>query len=236
MRVNGVILAAGAGKRIGGGTSKAFLPVAGRPLILHTLRCFASSKTVRKVILVLANNQLKRCQDLISSECSLRDLRCLFQPGGKRRQDSVRKGLERLDEDCEVVAIHDGARPFVSPRLIDRCVKVAFRKGSVVSGLPVRDTIKMVTGDGRVRETPPRDSLWEIQTPQVFRVDIIREAYLRADQEGVEATDDAMLVERLGGKVVVLKGQPANFKVTFPEDLLLADAILRKKKPPQGHL
>ena len=167
---------------------------------------------------------------MIRSDSKLRDLHCLFQSGGRRRQDSVRKGLERLDDDCDIVAIHDGARPFVSPRLIDRCVKMAYRSGSVVPGLSVRNTIKVVTEEGIVKETSPRHSFKEIQTPQVFRVDIIREAFLRAAKEGVEATDDAMLVEKLGRKVVVLKGEPENFKVTFPVDLLLANSISIKNK------
>jgi 2-C-methyl-D-erythritol 4-phosphate cytidylyltransferase len=132
-----------------------------------------------------------------------------------------------LDADCEIVIIHDGARPFVSPRLIDRCVEVAFKEGAVVVGVPVRDTIKVISADRRVQETPPRESLWEIQTPQVFRIDIIREAYDRAAREGTEATDDAMLVERLGKSVALLEGHATNIKITLPEDLLFAEALLR---------
>lgn len=230
MQVNAVILAAGAGRRMRKHTPKLFLLIAGVPLILHTLRRFAASATVQKVILVLAKNQIKKCRSLIRSDCNLRGLQCLYQTGGRRRQDSVRKGLECLDDDCDIVVIHDGARPFVSPRLIDRCVKMAYRTGSVVPGLSVRNTIKVVTEKGIVKETFPRDSYREIQTPQVFRVDIIREACLRAAKKGVEVTDDAMLVEQLGRKVFVLKGEPENFKVTFPIDLLLANSISIKNK------
>jgi 2-C-methyl-D-erythritol 4-phosphate cytidylyltransferase len=131
-----------------------------------------------------------------------------------------------LDTDCEVVVIHDGARPFVSPGLIDQCVEKAFTEGAVVVGMPVRDTIKVVAAGQRVRETPPRESLWEIQTPQVFRVELIREAYLRAAREGIEATDDAMLVERLGATVSVLEGERTNIKITFLEDFLFGEALL----------
>ncbi|MFQ5851001.1 MAG: 2-C-methyl-D-erythritol 4-phosphate cytidylyltransferase [Candidatus Binatia bacterium] len=226
MRVNGVVVAAGEGKRIGKGAPKPFLPIAGRPMILHTLSRFAASETVRKVVLVAAEAVVFRCQDLIRSDSRLRSLECIVQPGGPRRQDSVEQGLARLDTDCEVVVIHDGARPFVSPRLIDQCVELAFREGSVVVGVPVRDTIKVVSADRQVRETPPRDSLWEIQTPQVFRVEIIREAYLSASREGQGASDDAMLVERLGRTVTVLEGERTNIKITFSEDLLFAGALL----------
>ncbi|MFQ5540515.1 MAG: 2-C-methyl-D-erythritol 4-phosphate cytidylyltransferase [Candidatus Binatia bacterium] len=228
MQVNGVIVAAGEGKRTGKETPKAFLPLAGRPMILHTLSRFATCKNLCKVILVTLESEVSRCQELIRSDDRLRSLECVVKPGGPRRQDSVEQGLACLDADCEVVVIHDGARPFVSSPLIDRCVDIAFEKGAVVVGVPVRDTIKVVTEDGRVRETPPRKSLWEIQTPQVFRVELIREAYLQAAQEDLEGTDDAMLVERLGASVAVLQGEKTNIKMTFEEDFLFGEALLSK--------
>lgn len=226
MRVNAVIVAAGEGKRMGEKVPKPFLPLGGRPLILHTLRRFAASQ-VRKVIVVAAGRELSRCQEFIQSDLQLGGLECVFQTGGQRRQDSVSEGLARLDTDCEVVVIHDGVRPFVSPSLIDRCVEKAFQKGAVVVGVPVRDTIKVVSVDRQVRETPSRDSLWEIQTPQAFRTEIIREAFRHAAIEGVEATDDAMLVESLGKSVALLEGERTNIKITVPEDLLFAEALLR---------
>jgi len=228
MRVNAVIVAAGEGRRIGGEIPKPFLPIGGRPMILHTLNRFAESQTVRKVILVTAARQISRCHELIQSDPTLHRLEAVIQAGGFRRQDSVGQGLERLDRDCDVVVIHDGARPFVSPHLIDRCVEVAFREGAVVVGIPVRSTIKVVSVERQIQETPPRGSLWEIQTPQVFRTEIIREACRRAAEEGIEATDDAMLVERLGKKVSVVEGAAANIKITLPEDLLWAEALLRE--------
>jgi len=226
MRVNGVIVAAGEGKRTGKDTPKTFLPLAGRPMILHTLSRFASCEKVRKVVLVTPESEVLRCQGLIRSDNRFRSLQCVVKPGGSRRQDSVWRGLEGLDTDCEVVVIHDGARPFVSSGLIDQCVEKAFTEGAVVVGLPVRDTIKVVVASQRVSETPPRGSLWEIQTPQVFRVELIREAYLRAARDGIEATDDAMLVERLGATVSVLEGERTNIKITFLEDFLFGEALL----------
>jgi len=222
MRINGVIVAAGEGKRIGKGTPKLFLPVAGRPMILHTLNRFAACDMVRKVILVTPEHDVVKCRDLIRADSELRSLQCLVQHGGDRRQDSVRQGLACLDADCETVVIHDGARPFVSSRLIDRSVEAASREGPVVVGVPVRDTIKVVSLDRRIRKTPRRDTLWEIQTPQVFQADLIRAAYAQAVRDGVEATDDAALVERLGTTVTVLEGERTNIKMTFPEDFLFA--------------
>ena len=229
MRVNAVIVAAGEGKRMGGNVPKVFLPLGGRPLILHTLSRFAASQ-VRRVILVAAAQELSRCEQWIRSDPELSGLDWTLQAGGPRRQDSVSRGLERLDDDCEIVIIHDGARPLVSPGLIDRCVEAAGREGAVVVSIPVRDTIKIVSESRRVQSTPPRDSLREIQTPQAFRVEIIREAHLQADREGIEATDDAMLVERLGKSVTLLEGERTNIKITTPEDFLLAEALIRERR------
>ncbi len=233
MQVNALIVAAGEGKRIGGAVPpKPFLPIGDRPMILHTLRRFEESRTVRKVVLLTSKKEISRCQELVRSDSQLRGLECIIRPGGLRRQDSVSQGLTQLDADCEVVIIHDGVRPFVSSRLIDRCVEVAFKEGAVIVGVPVRDTIKVISTGRLVRETPPRDSLWEIQTPQVFRTEIIREAYRQAVLEGTEATDDAMLVERLGKNVTLLEGQTTNIKITVPEDFLFAEALLREGQVP----
>ena len=225
--MNAVIVAAGEGKRMRGRLPKPFLSLAGRPLILHTLGRFASS-SVRKVILVAAETELSRCRGLVESDPRLRGLEVVFQAGGVRRQDSVRSGLSRLDPDCEAVVIHDGVRPFISPELIDICIEIASREGAVVVGVPVKDTIKLVRADLRVAETPSRNSLWEIQTPQVFRSEIILEAYNRAQREATEATDDATLVERLGREVTVVAGEATNIKITLPQDLLLAEAMIRE--------
>jgi len=232
MQVNALIVAAGEGKRIGSAVPKPFLPIGDRPMILHTLRRFGESRTVRKVVLLTSKKEISRCQELVRSDSQLRGLECIIRPGGLRRQDSVSQGLTQLDADCEVVIIHDGVRPFVSSRLIDRCVELAFKEGAVIVGVPVRDTIKVISADRLVRETPPRDSLWEIQTPQVFRTEIIREAYRQAVLEGTEATDDAMLVERLGKNVTLLEGQTTNIKITVPEDFLFAEALLREGQVP----
>ena len=226
MRVNAVIVAAGEGKRMGGEAPKPFLLLGGCPILLHTLNRFAASQ-VRKVVVVAAQKQISKCQELIRSDSQLNGLEIVLQSGGLTRQDSVSRGLAWLDPDCEVVVIHDGVRPFVSPRLIDRCIEAAFMEGAVVIGLPVRDTVKVISADRQVKETPPRDSLWGIQTPQVFRTGIIREAFRNATRKGIEATDDAMLVERLGKRVAVLEGEWTNIKITAPEDLLFAEALLR---------
>jgi len=228
MQVTAIIVAAGEGKRIGGAISKTFLPVAGRPLVLRTLDRFFSTKSVEQVILVVAEKDIRRSQELIRSDSNLSHRPWLLQAGGESRQASVRHGLERLGSDCEIVAIHDGARPFVSAGLIDRCVDEARRSGAAVIGLPVKDTIKVVSEDHWVKATPPRNTLWEIQTPQVFRREIIVEAHHWGKRQAIEATDDAMLVEQMGQPVFLLEGERTNIKITVPEDFLLAEALLRE--------
>ena len=226
MRVNAVIVAAGEWERVGGKIAKPFLPINGRPIILRTLSRFAASQ-VRKLVLVTPEPDISKYQELVRSDPQLGGLEFVFQAGGHRRQDSVRHGLSRLDSDCEVVVIHDGARPFVAPEIIDRCVEAAFREGAVVVGVPVSSTVKVVSSSRRVKETPPRDCLWEIQTPQAFQTEIIRQAFRKASEEDTDVTDDATLVERLGKSVTVLEGTRTNIKITVPEDLLFAEALLR---------
>ncbi|MBI4529456.1 MAG: 2-C-methyl-D-erythritol 4-phosphate cytidylyltransferase [Deltaproteobacteria bacterium] len=227
MRVNAVVVAAGEGKRMGATVPKAYLPIGNRPMILHTLSRFAVSQ-VRKVIVVAGRDELSACQELIESDSRLQGLEFVVEAGGPRRQDSVSRGLARVDPDCEIIVIHDGARPFVPAYLIDQCIEIALVEGAVVVGVPARNTIKVVSPDNRVVATLPRASLWEIQTPQVFQINLIREAYKAAEQENIEATDDAMLVERLGKSVRVLEGHPTNIKITVPEDILFAEALLRE--------
>ncbi|MGH7846567.1 MAG: 2-C-methyl-D-erythritol 4-phosphate cytidylyltransferase [Candidatus Binatia bacterium] len=228
MRVNAVIVAAGEGSRMGKTIPKVFLPLQDKPLIIHTLRGFAAARNVENVILVVAEAEMARCEALIRADEDLSKRHYVLQTGGPRRQDSVRRGLSRLDEDCGVVVIHDGARPLVRPDLIDQCIEVAWKEGAVAVGLRARDTIKIVSEDGRVCQTLPRDRLWQIQTPQAFRVKVIRAAYEAAARENVDATDDATLVERLGERVAVLEGDPRNIKVTFPEDLWIAETFMQK--------
>jgi len=147
-------------------------------------------------------------------------------PGGARRQDSVREGLERLS-GCQWVVIHDGARPCLSANLIERGLEEARQSGAAIAAIPVTDTIKVVSPGSFVEETPLRQRLWAVQTPQVFRFDIINEAYRKAQGD---VSDDATLVENLGYKVKVYPGSDANIKVTTPDDLLLAEAILKSRE------
>lgn len=227
MHVTAVVVAAGAGRRIGGEIAKSYLPIAGRPLLLRTLDRVFEAKSVEQVVLVAAAPDIERCDAMLRSDFALRGRSCELQFGGTTRQQSVKRGLEKIAKETDLVVIHDGARPFASAALIDRCVKSAADKRAVVVGLPVRDTIKVVGDDRQIESTPDRRTLWEIQTPQVFQKDLIMAAHARAKSDGFEATDDAMLVERLGETVYVVEGERTNLKITLPEDIWLAEAMIR---------
>lgn len=223
-----IIVAAGEGRRLGGGISKLYVEVAGRSLLFRALDAFHRSKTVAHVVLVIAEKDFDRCALLLRADRELSQRSWIMQIGGATRQESVRRGLEKIPAACTVVTIHDGARPFVSPAIIDRSVEEAYVRKAVVVGVRVRDTIKVLSDDRRILSTPPRDSLWEIQTPQAFQRSLIVQAHESAYRDNFEGTDDAMLVERLGEPVYLIEGERSNIKITVPEDLIFADAMIRQ--------
>ena len=150
-------------------------------------------------------------------------------PGGKRRQESVKNGIDSLPKDVEIVVIHDGVRPFVTKEMIEESIRSAVRFGAVVMAMPVKETIKMAHSDGTVLQTLDRESLWQVPTPQTFQAKVIKEAYYKAAEESFIGTDDASLVERLGLKVHILPGSYTNIKITTPEDWMLANLFLKNK-------
>jgi len=227
MRVTAIVVAAGEGRRVGSALPKPYRLIAGRAMVLRTLdRCFGARR-VDDVILVVAANELARCEGLLNADAALGHRPWRLQPGGETRQESVTCGLKALKAETEIVVIHDGARPLVAPALIDRCVEVACEHGAAIAGVPVHDTIKIVSEDCWVRSTPDRNGLWEIQTPQVFRKDLIVEGHERAARDGFRATDDAMLIERMAKPVFVVEGDRSNLKITVPEDILLAETLIQ---------
>jgi 2-C-methyl-D-erythritol 4-phosphate cytidylyltransferase len=227
MKTIAIIVAAGEGRRLGKTDPKAYLPLCGRPMLLRTLDKFCSARHIAKMIVVAAGPELARCEALLRADTALKRCHWILQSGGATRQQSVKLGLDRVDADADIIAIHDAARPFVSSELIDRCVEAAYERGAVAVGLPVRDTIKIVSSEQWVQSTPERSSLWEIQTPQAFRAPLILEAHDRAARQGIQATDDAILLEQMGIPVYVLEGERANFKITLPDDLVFAEALIR---------
>ena len=217
--VGAIIAAAGRSQRFGG-SDKLFAPLAGRPLIAHTLMAFEVCRAIDRVVLVLAADNLERGRRLVAAAGF--DKVVAICPGGPRRQDSVRLGLEALGK-CRWVVAHDGARPLVTAALIEAGLAAAAETGAAIAALPLADTVKEVAADGLVRRTLNRGELWAAQTPQVFGYDLLQQAHRRAQGE---ATDDAALVEALGQWVKVFPGSPRNLKVTTAADLALAAALL----------
>jgi 2-C-methyl-D-erythritol 4-phosphate cytidylyltransferase len=231
MSVAALLLAAGRGERLGLPVPKAFVPLAGRPLLLHALAALAASPAVERVVPVIARGDFERWEALAAERAAIPKL-APHVFGGERRQDSVAAGLGALSPSFRFVAVHDAARPFVRPAAIARVIEAARREGAAILATPAADTIKRVR-DGRVAATPPREECWAAQTPQVFRVELLREGLAKAQAEGRVATDDAQLVEWLGAPVAVVEGDPDNCKLTRPEDLAAAERRLAVAAAPE---
>ncbi|BAH41171.1 2-C-methyl-D-erythritol 4-phosphate cytidylyltransferase [Brevibacillus brevis NBRC 100599] len=221
-----VIVAAGSGKRMGGQRNKLWLPLAGEPILAHTVRLFATHPDIDEVVLVVSEADHAEVMTLISAE----KLMVVITMGGAERQDSVRNGLASLSANCDYVLVHDAARPFVTRKQISDMIKQVQQDQATIMAVPVKDTIKVVGVNGLVESTPARESLWAVQTPQAFRMSLLREAHQAAGEAGKLGTDDAMLVEWLGHPVSIMQGSYENIKITTPDDLWFGEEILRKRK------
>jgi len=224
MRVAALVLAAGRGERIRAAAPKAFLPVAGRALVVHAIEALAACDAIDAIVPVLPAGALDRVPAGALDPRARRKLRPAVA-GGAERQDSMRAGLAALPADVELVAVHDAARALVRPADVARVVAAAERSGAALLAVPVRDTLKRVEA-GRIATTVSRAGLWAAQTPQVFRASLLREALDKAEAEGFRGTDDAELVERLGAPIEIVEGDPGNVKITWPADLAWAEAVL----------
>lgn len=222
-----LIPAAGMGKRMGANINKQYLRLAGLPILAHTLRVFEQSPEIDGICLVSPADEISYCREEVVEACGFKKV-IEIVPGGRERQNSVMNGLnalKRLAAADDVVLIHDGVRPFVSPELLRESIVVASANDGALVAVPAKDTIK-VTRDGIVIDTPERKTLWQAQTPQSFRFGVIYRAHKSADEAGFIGTDDASLVERLNGQVRIVQGDYRNIKITTPEDLILAEAFL----------
>lgn len=224
MKVVAVIAAAGAGRRLG--RKKALLGFSGKPLIYYCLNTLNSHRLIGGIIIAAASSDLKKIERLVRSYGFKKVISVV--KGGAARRDSVRNALKHLPSGCGLVLVHDAARPFVDNRTITALIKQASLSKAAIAAVRVKSTIKRVNTDRIVRATIDRDELVEAQTPQVFEKDLILKAY--KDHGRRRATDDAALVERSGGKVTIVEGSYFNIKITTPEDLVFAEAILKSKE------
>jgi 2-C-methyl-D-erythritol 4-phosphate cytidylyltransferase len=231
MKTVAIIPAAGSGTRMPGPLSKQYLSIGGKPILVRTLEVFALSPEIDEIILVAPRKDIPAVRQMILGSPAMSKIRHLL-PGGRQRQDSVRNGLSAVAEDADIVLIHDAVRPMISADLIRRTVQETKQHGAVTVGMPVKDTIKQVDRKGWIVDTLERQFLWITQTPQAFRRSVILEAHRRAEEERFYGTDDAGLVERMGMRVRMISASYGNIKITTPEDLLLADILIRERRLP----
>lgn len=227
-RIAAVVAAAGKGSRMKGAINKQFLMLGDKPVLAHTLQVLQECGIVDEVIVVAAKDEIERCYEYIIKPYGFSKVRNVIAGGGTR-QRSVAYGLDTVCSDTDIIVLHDGARPFYSCELIEQGVRIIAEghgEGAVCA-VPLKDTIKVAGKNGEVAVTLDRSKLRAVQTPQCFRYSKILEAHRMAEREGKEATDDAMLLEELGYKVVLYPGSDRNIKITTPEDMIIAKAFLK---------
>jgi 2-C-methyl-D-erythritol 4-phosphate cytidylyltransferase len=231
VKASAVIPAAGSGRRMGGAVPKQFLMLDDRPVVVHTLQIFESSPLIDEVILVVPPGEEGRCRREWVERFGLKKVRhCLG--GGRERQDSVMAGVRAVSGESGIVLVHDGVRPFVTHSMIRDVIEAARISGGAIVAVPARDTLKQVDADGFIERTLERSSSWLAQTPQAFQTGLLVEAQEKAARDGAVLTDESALVERMGVRVRIVPGSWKNFKITQPEDLALAEGILRTQAVP----
>lgn len=223
-KVVSIILAGGKGKRMGSDLSKQFIEINEKPIIYYTLRAFEECEEINEIILVLPKDEINYFKDKIENRFNFKISKLI--EGGKERQDSVYNALNSI-ENCDIVLIHDGARAFVSKRIIEDGIRYAKEFGAAAPGVMPKDTIKVKNLEGFSINTPDRSSLVAVQTPQCFKYDLIKEGHDRVKDENISVTDDTMIAELLGKKVYLFEGDYKNIKVTTPEDLILAENLAK---------
>jgi 2-C-methyl-D-erythritol 4-phosphate cytidylyltransferase len=221
-----ILPAAGQGKRMGAGKNKLLLELNGIPVLIHTLRVFEQDEACSGIILAIHPQDTPEFQVLLDRYHVTKVINLV--PGGNERQDSIYNALKSVETDG-IILVHDAARPFILKEHIHRLTEMAEETGAAILGVPAKDTMKKIN-DGVVVETVERSSLWAVQTPQAFRILLLKEAYERAEKDHFLGTDDASLVERLHYPVAMVEGDYDNIKLTTPEDLFFAEAIIEKRK------
>lgn len=221
--ISAIVLAGGRGKRMNYHKSKQFIEIKGKPVLVYTLEKFIYNKSIDEVILVLPEDEVDYCKKEVLQKYSLKVDRIVI--GGKERQDSVFNALEAM-EKANIVLIHDGARPFISEKIIEEGIKYANIYGAAAPGVTPKDTIKIKNEDNISVDTPDRNTLVAVQTPQCFKYDEIYQCHRKIKEENAIVTDDTSVVERYGHKVYLYEGDYNNIKITTPEDLILAERLI----------
>lgn len=226
--VSVIIAAAGMSNRMGSKVNKQFLAIDNKPILAHSIEKYEKCKYIDEIIVVTKEEEVEYCRKEIVKKYRFKKVANIVK-GGKERQDSIYNGLLALNERTDIVLSHDGARPFVKVETIEAGIKGVIEHGACVIGVPVKDTIKVIDNEEKVHHTPKRSLLWAAQTPQCFWADLLKKGYEMAAKEGILGTDDSSLVERTGHKIKMIMGSYDNIKITTPEDLIIAESLLKDK-------
>jgi 2-C-methyl-D-erythritol 4-phosphate cytidylyltransferase len=221
-----ILVAAGAGTRMGTGINKQFILIDKVPLLAHTIQAFDSCKDIDEIVIVMNKSDIERCKREIIDPFYFKKVSSVVE-GGKTRQESGFRGLRAIIKNADIAIVHDGARPFVDHDTILRGIEAAAEFGASCTAVPVKDTIKQADSSGFVVQTLDRDGLWQVQTPQTFRYEILKKAHEKAIEDGFVGTDDAVLVERMGNKIKLVEGNYYNIKITTLEDYANALSIYK---------
>ena len=228
MSVCAVVPAGGTGTRMGGTVPKQFLELDGKPILYYTLKTLQDCGIISELILVVPEKEYDNaCTDWLGKP----EIVTKVVVGGEKRQDSVYNGFCELSPQTEIVLVHDGVRPFLSHQMIQESVDAAREYGAAITAIPVNDTIKKVDDSGLVSKTVDREGLWRVQTPQVFRYELLEEAFKKANSEKFYGTDEGTLIEHLGKPVKIVEGSEQNIKITRPEDLRLSEIFISRVFP-----
>ncbi len=226
--LSAIIVAGGSSQRMG--FDKTFATLSGRPVLAHSIAAFEAAECVAEIVLVGRAERLPEIEELVRRERFRKATTVI--PGGARRQDSVRNGLEHVSASAKYIAVHDAARPLVRPELIAHVFAAAQEHGGASCAAPVVDTLKRVDPEHIVRGGIDRENLFAVQTPQIFRRELLEKAYAAVFDAGLEVTDEISAIERIGATVFLLPNEDPNFKITYPTDLALAELILRQRLRP----
>ena len=224
--VSVIIAAAGMSNRMGSKVNKQFIAIDNKPILVHTLEKFEKCRYVDEIILVSKEEEVEYCRKEIVKKYGFKKVANIIR-GGKERQDSIYNGLLALNENTDIVLTHDGARPFIKTEHIEEGIRGVLEYGACVIGVPVKDTMKVVEESNIIHYTPKRSLLWAAQTPQCFWAHVIKRGYEHAINEGIVGTDDSSLVEKIGYNVKMIMGSYDNIKITTPEDLIIAESLLK---------
>ena len=225
MYCSAVIVAGGKGTRMASDINKQYLELNGKAVLAHTIDQFENCPMIDEIIIVTGADEVEYCTEHIWKKYGFSKINSVV-PGGKERQDSVYNGLLGISPSAQIVLIHDGARPLIRREQIEASIEGALETGACVVGVPVKDTVKICDQNQIILETPSRDTLWAVQTPQTFRYDWILQAYEEGIKNNLQVTDDAMMVEALGYPVKMIRGCYDNIKITTPEDLVIAKSMM----------